>query len=442
MINVRHLSASTSEGGAARGAMRIHDALLQFGFRGGIQSSFQAMRGTTTSQRCILGPPHNQFSFWPAFRKNLMRLKRYRWRTNSSIFHSIAWPDTGLGRQLNNNYSKSHFNILNLHWLGDDTISIEEIGRLKCPVIWTLHDQWPFCGAEHYVSDTIQLSSDSMSNLMHRYSLSYRQSSCPKDERKNDLNRKTWLRKFHAWKCKMLLVCPSQWMLDCVSSSSLFAEWPKSVIPVPIDHEEWKPCGQLLSRDALELPRDKSLILFGALDLLDPRKGADLLIKALKILSNKSPELADSAELVVFGGANEKNPINVGFKVHYLGRLFDNVSLRMAYSACDVMVVPSRQEAFGQTASEASACGLPVVAFAATGLLDVVQDFKTGRLANPFDPLSLAQSIEWVLEDNNRRSLLSESARQRAVSLWCYSRVSELYSDVYKACYSSHLASS
>ena len=437
MINVHHLSASASEGGAARAAMRIHCALLQFGFRGGIQSSLQAMSGTITSERCILKPPHNQFSFWPACRKNLMRLKRYRWRTNNPSFHSIAWPDTGLGFQLNNNYSKSDFDILNLHWLGDDTLSIEEIGRLRCPVIWTLHDQWPFCGAEHYVSDNIELGLDSVSNPMHRYSFSYKHSSCPRDERSNDLNRKTWLRKLRAWKSRMTLVCTSQWMFDCVSSSSLFHEWPKLIVPVPIDHEEWRPCGHEISRAVLGLPCDKQLILFGALDHHDPRKGADLLMESLKILSAKSPELMASTELVVFGNADPQKPINVGFKVHYLGYLSDNLSLRLAYSACDVMVVPSRQEAFGQTASEASSCGLPVVAFAATGLLDIVQDFKTGRLAKPFDSLSLAQSIQWVLEDNQRRSSLSESARRRAASLWSYSRVSQLYSDAYKKIYSS-----
>jgi glycosyltransferase involved in cell wall biosynthesis len=95
------------------------------------------------------------------------------------------------------------------------------------------------------------------------------------------------------------------------------------------------------------------------------------------------------------------------------------------------MVVPSRQEAFGQTASEAHACGTPVVAFATGGLIDVVDHHITGALAEPFDSLSLAAEIRWVLEDPQRRRHLAATARQRAQRLWHPSRVARLYASAY-----------
>jgi hypothetical protein len=67
-----------------------------------------------------------------------------------------------------------------------------------------------------------------------------------------------------------------------------------------------------------------------------------------------------------------------------------------------VFVIPSRQDNLPNTGLEAHACGTPVVAFAAGGLVDIVDHHITGVLAEPFDPLSLAAAIRWVLEDPQR----------------------------------------
>ncbi|MCK7575581.1 MAG: glycosyltransferase [Chromatiales bacterium] len=101
----------------------------------------------------------------------------------------------------------------------------------------------------------------------------------------------------------------------------------------------------------------KAELLFGAYK--SQRKGFDLLTEAFARLRGQVPGL----ELVVFGQTEPKNAPDLGFSVHYCGRLSDDLSLRVLYSAADAMLVPSRQEAFGQTASEALACGTPVIAF-------------------------------------------------------------------------------
>ena len=68
-------------------------------------------------------------------------------------------------------------------------------------------------------------------------------------------------------------------------------------------------------------------------------------------------------------------------------------------------MVPSRQEAFGQTASEAQACGTPVVAFNIGGLPDIVEHQRTGYLAEPFETEDLATGIRWVLDHRSQRFL-------------------------------------
>ena len=142
-------------------------------------------------------------------------------------------------------------------------------------------------------------------------------------------------------------------------------DWPFTVIPYPIDLNVWAPCDQAQARALLGLPADRPLVLFGAIGgSADPRKGADLLLEALQRLhSQVAGTPLEQLELVVFGQSRPAQPPNLGFPIHYSGHLHDHLSLRLLYVAADVMVVPSRQEAFGQTASEAQACGTPVVAF-------------------------------------------------------------------------------
>ena len=134
---------------------------------------------------------------------------------------------------------------------------------------------------------------------------------------------------------------------------------------------------------------------------------------------------------MVFGQRRQAQPPDLDFPIHYSGHLHDDLSLRLVYAAADVFVIPSRQDNLPNTGLEAHACGTPVVAFDTGGLVDIVDHHITGALAQPFDPLSLAASIRWVLEDPHRRMQLGASARQRAERLWDPERVEGLYAEVY-----------
>jgi glycosyltransferase involved in cell wall biosynthesis len=139
----------------------------------------------------------------------------------------------------------------------------------------------------------------------------------------------------------------------------------------------------------------------------------------------------EQLELVVFGQSRPVQPPDLGFPIHYSDRLHDVLSLRLLYAAADVFVIPSRQDNLPNTGLEAHACGTPVVAFATGGLVDIVDHHITGAMAEPFDTLSLAEAIRWVLEDPQRRQQLGSVARQRAERLWAPARVAGLYAEVY-----------
>lgn len=106
------------------------------------------------------------------------------------------------------------------------------------------------------------------------------------------------------------------------------------------------------------------------------------------------------------------------------------MELACLYSAADVVCVPSRQETFGQTASEPQACGVPVVAFDTTGLKDVVEHKVTGYLAMPFDVADFARGIEWVL--NSDAELLSKNARELAQARFADDMVARKAVEIYK----------
>jgi glycosyltransferase involved in cell wall biosynthesis len=143
-------------------------------------------------------------------------------------------------------------------------------------------------------------------------------------------------------------------------------------------------------------------------------------------------------ELVIIGQLAPKEPVNMGFPIHYAGHLHDDISLCLFYSAADAVVVPSRQDNLPNCGVEAHACGTPVVAFDVCGLPDIVEHGKTGYLAKPYDTEDLARGIQWVLDDAERRTMLGTQSRQTAVARFSFPVVAEQYLQVYKTAIRLH----
>jgi len=267
-------------------------------------------------------------------------------------------------------------------------------------LVLTLHDMWSFTGGCHYTLGC------------NRYTESC--GDCPQLQsgRDADLSRSVWQRKATAWQnLNLTVVATSQWMAKRAGNSSLFRDMSIEVIPIGLDTNVFKPIDSSIAREFWNLPSAKQLILFGAIDTSDTRKGFHLLQQALARLQQMG---CDRIELVVFGCSEPDTPLKLGFPVHYLGKLQDNRSLQMAYAAADVTVAPSIEEAFGQIASESLACGTPVVTFANTGLADIVDCHHNGYVAKYCDAADLARGINWVLEDSIRHRGLRLAAREKA----------------------------
>jgi glycosyltransferase involved in cell wall biosynthesis len=245
-----------------------------------------------------------------------------------------------------------------------------------------------------------------------------------------DLDRLVWRRKRSAWRRRYQLVTPSRWLGECAASSALLSDWPCRTIPNVLDTARFAPTEQAAARRALGLPEIGPLVLFGG-GRSDPNKGYDLLLAAFAELARAAPR--ERPYCVAFGDPPPRLPEPAALPIRWLGRIDDDVQLARLYSAADVTVVPSRLENLPQAATEAQACGCPVVAFSVGGLPDAVEHEVTGFLAEPFVPSELARGISWVLADRERHLALRERARARALRLWSPQVVTQKHLEAYAA---------
>ncbi len=412
-MKILHVSYGDSDGGAARAAYRIHRALVA----SGIDSRMRVLYRSTADDRVIAGTPQPITArlMQKLHRRWLLHARR-GWYTDNPVLHTFGQIGAGLVDELNT----SDADVLNLHWISG-MLSVRDIGRLKKPLFWTLHDMWAFCGGEHYASD------DNGARFRKGYSADNR----PSIERGPDLNRQTWEAKRRAWAHqRFTVISPSRWLADCARQSALFSDVAVHVIPYPLEVEHlWRPIPREAARVALGLPPDKKLILMGADGgVADPRKGGDLLRDAMARVAARQP---GEVELMIYGQSNSSSADTWPCPVHWLGVVRDDRVLALAYSAADVMVVPSRQEAFGQTASEAQACGAPVVAFDIGGLPDIVTHRATGWLAKAFDSADLAEGVLWLLADEARHITIAAAARRQAVKRFAEPVIAAKYAELY-----------
>ena len=414
-MKVLHLSTHDTSGGAARATYRLHKGLQEIGL-----DSQMLVQEKSSSDKSVIAPKIRLFQGIAKTKLTFetLPLKFYKQRSQSAFF-SQWLPDRVVSQ-----ITPINPDIINLHWISGAFIKIESIAKLKQPLMWTLHDMWVFTGGCHVAKDC-QGYTQSCGN-------------CPQlnSSINWDLSRWVHKRKAKAWQQlinsnNLTLIAPSNWIAECAKSSSLFKNSRVEVIPHGLNIQKYRPIKQKIAREILNLPQDKKLILFGAIEATsDKNKGFHLLQPALKKLSQSGCK--ENIEVVIFGASQPENPPDLGFKTHYLGHLYDDTSLATVYSAADVMLVPSLQESFGQTASESLACGTPVVAFNATGLKDIVSHQQSGYLAKPYEVDDFTRGIFWVLENEERNSKLSYYARERAERKFTLELQARHYSNLYE----------
>jgi glycosyltransferase involved in cell wall biosynthesis len=302
--------------------------------------------------------------------------------------------------------------IVHLHWVANGMLATKDLLKFNCPIVWSLHDQWPFTGGCHYDDgcDKFKISCQSC-KVLHsnvKYDFSY-----------FNFNEKKYIYKNIE---RIYINGLSKWITEKAVSSNVFPMHTKFTnIPNAIDTEIFKP----FKKKVKIINHDKICILVGSASKKDdPRKGAYLLVQALELITNID------IELNIVGNDFYSEFLPEHIKVNFWGNIDDDRVLADIYNASDLTIVPSKQENLSNMIMESMSCGTPVVAFDIGGNSDMISHKENGYLATAFNSQDLCDGILWVYENNNKYDI-SVSARNKVKECFSYDVVSNEYIDLY-----------
>lgn len=190
----------------------------------------------------------------------------------------------------------------------------------------------------------------------------------------------------------------------------------------------FKPGDKTEAKKVIGDESDHKMILF--VGRIEPLKGIDVLLYAIKILLNKNPRLKVCVWIV--GGDVSKEAdawskelkklnairkvLGISAKVHFVGRK-DPQELPNYYQAADVLVLPSQYESFGITAVEAMASGLPVITTDTTGVSDLIDNQHAVLITSANNPILLAEKIQSLLGDEAQYEHISKNVAKNVQDL-------------------------
>ena len=405
---IAFVSGVESSGGAARAAIRIHDALaampdlrvrhftgrvdrpgrgaVWFSQPGRVRTGVLALAGLAGCAKS------SRLATWQgrANARNLLRLVR-EWAPSAIHLHNISpWTGVGFGREI--------------------VPALAEIA----PVVWRMPDMWAVSGCCSYVSFCERGGRNCLWS-------GRRDAPSTAEERHLRGEREA----LAALGGRLTLVSPSSWLAD-IARAEFGGRLRVEHILSGLDLDFWQPMDRAAARAALGLPVSGFLALAIAERLSLRLKGTEELLRALDKCGANRPRLLTA------GAVKAADLPRFPADTLHLGPVNDDRVLRLAIAAADVVAVPSLAENLPGVAVEALACGRPVVAFATGGIPDIVRPGVTGWLAPCGDVDVLAQKfIEAAALPPGDAAALSASCRAFAVEHFDAARQARRFIDLF-----------
>lgn len=380
---VVHLSTGAA-GGAGRAGRRAHLATRT----AGLLSAFAFADGKpSATDDVVLHPTPGEDPAEVALATVLR--ERVQWGTLQSArsdatntLFSIAHPGLALDRQA----LVAAADILHLHWTSWAVPPAVLRGWLDAgrAVVWTLHDLWPMTGGCHYPAGCDQYRTTCI--------------TCPQLRDAWSLVPNAFAEKQAAWSAPgPVIVAPSRWMAARAAESAILGDSRIVVIPNPVETDAFVPrADRAALRAAFGIGPDDLLLVLGAFDNRERRKGGAILIEALHRLhadGRLAAALKPGARLALAGFGRFPLPGWDGLATLAFGEVSEDAVLADILGAADLACVPSLEDNYPNVALEALACGTPCLVTPVGGLIEMVREGSSGLVAAAAEPEALAEAL-------------------------------------------------
>ena len=263
--------------------------------------------------------------------------------------------------------------IIHIHWLSQGFIKMKSLSKVKKPIVWTMRDMWSFTGGAHYTMDFLNYENSKISDYFKNY------------------KKKIFKQNFH-------FVAVSNWLKEKAKDSDVLGDHEIIKIDNNISVKDFNKIDKSKAHSLLNISTKKKIILYGAQNPQSKRKGWDIFLSTLEKLDKSR------YYLLIFGNFWSHNVLNkTGIEYKSLGFINDNKTLSAIYSAADLFVASSIQDAWPKTFAEAMSCELPVVCFDNTSISEIVDHKSNGFVVKNRNSDELKFGIDWLserIEDN------------------------------------------
>lgn len=413
---MRVLIINTSEkiGGAAIAARRLMEALRNNGI-----NAKMLVRDKQTDHVSVVEVKKSWRNLWRFVWERIVI-----WTANRFKKHNLFDVDiANTGTDITSMPEFTQADVIHLHWVNQGYISLKGLRTILQsgkPVVWTMHDMWPFTGICHYADGCNKYETEC--------------GACPKiygRPHTHDLAHSIFQKKMRVYAGRdICFVACSRWLEAMARKSKLLQDKFVTNIPNAINTKLFHPLNKEEARKRLNLPLDHKLILFGSMKITDKRKGIDYLIDACHILENDYPDIGDNIAVVIVGKETDETANLFPFPFYNMGYVSSEHRLVDIYNAVDLYVTPSLQDNLPNTIVEAMACGTPCVGFQIGGIPQMIDHLHNGYVAEYQSAADLANGIHWILTETDYAEL-SEAACRKAVSSYSEESVSKQYIEVY-----------
>lgn len=391
-------STQDIHGGAAKASQRLCEGLITWGIDVDYLVKYKRSKLSYAKQ---ISYEYNSDLLGHAVQSEYIRPNRTEC---SNTYFSFSYSNASIESILD------RYDLINLHWIETflSQKNLYEIVQCHKPIVWTLHDMKPFTGGCHYNAGCMGFQSECYSCIQLK-----------DDPHKLPSIILQMKRKILA-EANLTVVAPSRWLANEAKKSSLFKNFDIHVIPNGIDSNLFKPYDKSFMKKKFGFNKNDIVLMFGAMNHNDKRKGYKELILALEKL------IVPDTKIIKALFVGEKADKNFPIPTVSLGFIATDQEMAEVYSAADIFIIPSLEDNFPNTILEAFSCAIPIIGFDTGGISDIV-DETNGIVVPKGNIDALANAMSELIHQPEKIKILGENGREKILNQYQLGHQAEAY---------------